>query len=86
MKEFPNFWLSYLHLLNRSMKRVREEISILWRPNAQRVGIPARPHGGDWSQALVVRLGRAVGTTSLRGLIEDNGQKAAPPGMSASGH
>ena len=33
MKEFPNFWLSCLHLLNRSMKRVREEISILWRPD-----------------------------------------------------
>jgi hypothetical protein len=47
MKEFPNFWLSYLHLLNRSMKRVREEISILWRPNARRVGIPARPQGEE---------------------------------------
>ena len=33
MKEFLNSWLSCLHLLNRSMKRVREEISILWRPD-----------------------------------------------------
>jgi hypothetical protein len=47
MKEFPNFWLSCLDLLNRSMKRVREEISILWRPDTERVGIPARPQGEE---------------------------------------
>jgi hypothetical protein len=34
MKEFPNFWLSYLHLLNRSMKRVRDDrfsLNTLWQ-------------------------------------------------------